>query len=642
MMRMRRRDSNETTPTCRCRVLYLGSSVPQVTKDGLQGIQEPLRELYPAEGAVSARGIDSWLSVWSNGLLLENVDENQKKVTRFFPIESLHYCAAVRYVLVSGGDEGGVPRFLPLDSPFAENSGNNHPPIFACIMRRTTGIKVLECHAFICKSKTPANALVQCCFYSYRDTMYVKSIENKKEGGSAFEPDRATEERAIEIDYTGDLSSVNSEIIPDTPGDSPTLDESSPRTVDGSFAGDENHKVWNGTSRSEETYGEYGGTVRSADSSASIYGESKSRRPRQMIVQSEAPPPPPSESDRESNRGRIRSKSSREEDDAGRMTNGGGMPRPYNGSLPRPMNGHHMPPHQQSKKGKPIKLFNSLAERKPKHARNAAPFMMGHPPRGHMGQPPNPHMMPGPYPGPPMHPMMMPPHMGPHGPYMGPPHGPPSHMGPPHGPPPHMGPPHGPPSHMGHPGGPPSHLGHVPPHMLPPQQPVYGYSNSMPRRPSSRAVEEPIYMPSARPLSPTSSYQPGHFPHERYLMQQYATTGRPGPHPHHHQKSPGKKSKKSKGHPHGELPEEIYGRRGHMNEKAFAQSIRAEQRARSYTSLVGAGAPDPMNVKDREIMQMVQDLDLSGDDLERVDPRPGVYRPVTATIASRHSRTSRR
>lgn len=29
-------------------------------------------------------------------------------------------------------------------------------------------------------------------------------------------------------------------------------------------------------------------------------------------------------------------------------------------------------------------------------------------------------------------------------------------------------------------------------------------------------------MPSARPLSPVASYQPGHFPHEAYLMQQYA------------------------------------------------------------------------------------------------------------------------
>lgn len=156
--------AGEATPICRCRVLYLGSAVPHITKDGLQGIQEPLKELYPEEGAHGAKGIDSWLSVWSNGFLLENVDENRKKVTRFFPIEALHYCAAVRYVLVPGSSPGGdehVQRFLPLDSPFARNPNINHPPLFAAILRRTTGIKVLECHVFICKRETAANALVR-------------------------------------------------------------------------------------------------------------------------------------------------------------------------------------------------------------------------------------------------------------------------------------------------------------------------------------------------------------------------------------------------------------------------------------------------------------------------------------------------
>ena len=149
------------TPICRCRVLYLGSAVPHVTKDGLQGIQEPLKELYPEDGALGAKGIDSWLSVWSNGFLLENVDENRKKVTRFFPVESLHYCAAVRYVLVPGTNADMVQRFLPLDSPFARNPNMNHPPLFAAILRRTSGIKVLECHVFICKRETAANALVR-------------------------------------------------------------------------------------------------------------------------------------------------------------------------------------------------------------------------------------------------------------------------------------------------------------------------------------------------------------------------------------------------------------------------------------------------------------------------------------------------
>ncbi|KAA0201900.1 hypothetical protein HAZT_HAZT004903 [Hyalella azteca] len=641
---MVRRDTTEPTPICRCRVLYLGSAVPQVTKDGLQGIQEPLRELYPAEGAVSARGIDSWLSVWSNGLLLENVDENQKKVTRFFPIESLHYCAAVRYVLVAGGEEG-VPRFLPLDSPFARNPNISHPPLFACIMRRTTGIKVLECHAFICKRETPANALVRCCFHSYADSMYVRSLEvgSKGEGGPNYEVARATEERAIEIDYTGDLSSANSEIIPATPGDSPPQGKMSPNTEDETsiFSGDENHKIW-AASQQEEVYGgtEYG-TMRSGQSAGSLYGTaagSRPRRPRQMIMRSVAPPPPPSEAGTDVGKGKNKNKSKKDDDDMNRITsNGGPSHQSFNGSLTRPQNGHAAP-----KKGKIPRLFSSLADRKPKHHRNNPPFVMLPQTRGIMGPMP-PRMMPPPHghhgphmmhPGPPP-PMMMPPPLGPP-PLMGP-LGPPSHMGPP---PAYAGPP-GPPSSMGH-HGPGSHLGipgptpymlgphGIPPaHMMPPQ-PIYGYTSSMSRRPSSRAVEEPIYMPSARPMSPTASYQPGHFPHERYLMQHYATTGRPN-------YPPGKRGKK-KGN---EVPEEIYGRRGHMNEKAFAQSIRAEQRARSYTSLAGLGT-DSMNNKDREILQMVHDLDLSGDEIERAEPRPGVYRPSSATVASRNSRTSRR
>lgn len=152
--------------------------MPRQSKDGLQGIQEPLRSLYPVEGAGEAKGIDSWLSVWSNGILLENVDENRKQVTRFFPIDSLHYCAAVRQVLIpERGNAHPEPKFLPLDSPFARTPRVQHPPIFAAILRRTMGIKVLECHSFICKREAAANALVRCCFHAYADNSYAKQIE---------------------------------------------------------------------------------------------------------------------------------------------------------------------------------------------------------------------------------------------------------------------------------------------------------------------------------------------------------------------------------------------------------------------------------------------------------------------------------
>lgn len=225
----------ESTPICRCRVLYLGSAVPQQSKDGLQGIQEPLRELYPEKGATSG-GIDSWLSVWSNGILLENVDESGSRVARFFPISSLHYCAAVRRVTVEG-----APRFLPLDSPFARAPAPRRPPLFAAVLRRTQGIKVLECHAFICRREAAANALVRCCFHAYADSSYAKRLEAERSPSQL--PPEADEELEA-------------------------------------YDGDENHKVWVGE-------------IERDDASDDIPQTARVPRPRQIQRPSSVPPPPP-------------------------------------------------------------------------------------------------------------------------------------------------------------------------------------------------------------------------------------------------------------------------------------------------------------------------------------------------------------
>ncbi|XP_026754892.1 uncharacterized protein LOC113514985 isoform X2 [Galleria mellonella] len=225
----------ESTPICRCRVLYLGSAVPQQSKDGLQGIQEPLRELYPEKGATTG-GIDSWLSVWSNGILLENVDESGSRVARFFPISSLHYCAAVRRVTVEG-----APRFLPLDSPFARAPAPRRPPLFAAVLRRTQGIKVLECHAFICRREAAANALVRCCFHAYADSSYAKRLEAERA------PPQLPPEHEEELEV---------------------------------FDGDENHKVWVGE-------------VERDDTSDDIPHPTRAPRPRQITRPASVPPPPP-------------------------------------------------------------------------------------------------------------------------------------------------------------------------------------------------------------------------------------------------------------------------------------------------------------------------------------------------------------
>ena len=296
----------------------MGSAVPHVTKDGLQGIQEPLRDLYPDQGLLLAQktdsiGIDSWLSVWSNGILVENVDENGREVNKFFPIESLHYCAAVRYVVIpasaaandeenlkSGDGEPHDPnrrmhqresgsqakiKFLPLDSPFSRNSNITlHPPLFACILRRTTGIKVLECHAFICKRDQAANALVRCCFHAYADSMHAKQMEQDvfesqsnygthtlqpaKQNGSKMEMTRrfsrsisdldsvenkieAWRQRSTEALNLEDIQVIHSNGCEAQDGDgdeSLTFSRRASHPLDDDHDDDDNYKVWSGGS----------------------------------------------------------------------------------------------------------------------------------------------------------------------------------------------------------------------------------------------------------------------------------------------------------------------------------------------------------------------------------------------------------
>ena len=150
-------------PLAKCRVLYLGSAVPMETANGIEALQQPLRERYPlGSGQRDVPGIDVRLTAYSSGLQMEYVDD--ESATVWFPIQSLHVCAGVKCTVSGGGTTERV-RFVPIDSAEAENS--RHPPMFACIMRRTKGVKVLECHIFIAKSKAAAMALVQSCTHAY-------------------------------------------------------------------------------------------------------------------------------------------------------------------------------------------------------------------------------------------------------------------------------------------------------------------------------------------------------------------------------------------------------------------------------------------------------------------------------------------
>jgi len=702
------------TPICRCRVLYLGSSVPQVTKDGLQGIQEPLKELYPEDGALGAKGIDSWLSVWSNGFLLENVDENRKKVSRFFPIDSLHYCAAVRYVQVPGTSGEKVQRFLPLDSPFARNPNINHPPLFAAILRRTTGIKVLECHVFICKRETAANALVRCSFHAYADSTYAKHLENGASlygtvgsptpvppmAGGTFHPqgengarefqqsvmemsdDSINSVDQIAVQQNGNISPQSAplrhdHVLPNgtsSPKENGTSGEG-PDEIS-VFNGDDNHKVWAGKEPgvgdvTDGIYGDYGSTMRSFRSSAS--GVSTRNRPRQMMMQSPPPPPIPEEVVKEAKEEKKEKKKKKKSKSRDTVDGNDTMPPPANGSVPNGNGGLtsngsviNMPTGRASSVSGGRKMSAGSFMGISSAPNGRPPVNGGGPPRGmpgpHQGMagPPQgmsgpPQGMPGPPQGVPPQMMMMPPG-GPRGKKAGTF----SHRqkGGPRPIPPFMM--YGPGPGPGMPPPPPQMIGMPPPHLMPPPGhplyqggPPFGHFPMAGGRPDSQHMEEPIYMPNAaRPMSPVASYQPGHFPHDAYYsQQQYATIDKNGR--HRGQSRPQKQKSKQSKHQSSDSnaedseyggPAGIY-KKGHINERAFAHSMRNEHRSRSYGSLANLqfdpngevngpggeqGSPELMGQdpkKEQEAMMMMDNMDLDEDRLERSEVPAGFYPP---------------
>lgn len=375
------------------------------------------------------------------------------------------------------------------------------------------------------------------------------------------------------------------------------------------FTGDENHKVWAGKQShdSPDAIYDYGSTMRSFRSSAS--GLSHRNRPRQMVMPSSPPPPPipeeggssPGKDDRKEKKKRQqqqqrRSKSRDTVDGSTDMLNGSGRAgsalggRQMNGDgyhpYPPRMNGHPRglpPPHPQ-----PIMMV-------PVSGKKAGTFSARQ--KG-MPMPIPPFMMYG-------------------------------------GPPPPFGVPYGPP---------PGYYG------PPPPPPMAG------GRPGSRAMEEPIYMPhNARPLSPVASYQPGHFPHDAYYsQQQYATIDKANRYRKgkHSSKNGSKSSKDSKGmngknHQSSDSNAEDSEFGHYKKDRAgFPYPMRTDQRSRSYGSLANMQfgpngetlPPIPPGAenghahmqdgkKERELMQMMGELDLTDETIERSEVPPGLYPP---------------
>ncbi|XP_053694793.1 uncharacterized protein LOC128742450 [Sabethes cyaneus] len=563
---MKVRNMGDSTPICRCRVLYLGSAVPRQSKDGLQGIQEPLRSLYPSEGAIGAKGIDSWLSVWSNGILLENVDENRKQVTRFFPIDSLHYCAAVRQVLIpERGNNNPEPKFLPLDSPFARTPRAQHPPIFAAILRRTTGIKVLECHTFICKREAAANALVRCCFHAYADNSYARQLEGSAGSGSSNSvygtiggKSNGTAEGGGWRSRTGSTTTLNSVGV-NSRQQAPINGVGEAYTVknlyassadlevvddgDGSslYNGDENHKVWNGSTDQLDGIGVgdsghydiYSGT-----------GSTLGRPVRARQISAPIPVPPPPKEELKKLKKEAKKQSKQQLQQVGSQSLSGTLirPRPMHmnplgrpGPPPPPLGGHG---------GHPGMMMYSMGPPPPPPHGWRQFHTIGHRSLNGAGMPPMMH-----------HQIPM------------------------------------------HPGMPPMAA------MVPPQYATLQHPRSSKKKKDKNKMNGgiPIGVPVVPPIFAYSP-QPGSLIEPRPLSMSNRKLAQSAAAGLDESGNSGAESPGGTG---------IYRRKGHLNERAFSYSIRQEHRSRSHGSLASLQFNPPDMKKEREIAQMVAGLELN-------------------------------
>ncbi|KAL8605103.1 hypothetical protein ACOMHN_018904 [Nucella lapillus] len=184
-------EKNEIT---RKRVLYIGSSVPLDTAEGLEGVQKPLSERYPVDDDSNIEGILSYISVLPTGLTLQYISDPSRIL--FFPISSLTLCAAVRCTSTVNAATGERnSQFVSLSSPAAGGPNGKRPAIFTAITRRTEGRKVLECHGFICSSSKDALELVQCT--SFADRGRKGKVQNgaMPSAGSTFRMENATTPR---------------------------------------------------------------------------------------------------------------------------------------------------------------------------------------------------------------------------------------------------------------------------------------------------------------------------------------------------------------------------------------------------------------------------------------------------------------
>lgn len=146
---------------------YLGSDMLTKGTTGLGVIQKPLREKYFAlrKSSSSKLGQEICIRVNPNGItLLSSGKRSGGPLEEFYEIASIHFIEAVHFVTIQhkektflgafipieGNNDASQDKlFVPLEKKFKHLTKISHPPMVACVMRRSSGVKAVDCHMFV-------------------------------------------------------------------------------------------------------------------------------------------------------------------------------------------------------------------------------------------------------------------------------------------------------------------------------------------------------------------------------------------------------------------------------------------------------------------------------------------------------------